>query len=86
MKTKEEILDQHLAKNKVMGSRKEDYIDDYGVHDVIGDAMDDYARQSIIDFLLWERQMQRDGFGPVILGRQPVDKVEIYFKEKATKP
>jgi hypothetical protein len=52
MRTKEEILDEHLVKNKIFSDRKADYIDDYGVHEVIEDAMDEYAKEIAIAFAI----------------------------------
>lgn len=54
MKTKEDILDEHLKRGKVM-YRKDEYIDDYGVHDFIYEALDEWAKQQILAFDIYKR-------------------------------
>lgn len=52
MKTKEDILDEHFERGKIM-QVKDEYIDDYGVHDFIYEAMTEYAQQQAIAFANW---------------------------------
>jgi len=49
--SKEEILERRLNEDNMCHG--EDYIDDYGVHDTIYDAMDEYAKQEAIEFFKW---------------------------------
>jgi hypothetical protein len=50
MRTKEEILDAWLDKDHMHHNRKADYIDDYGVHSIVEDAMEEYAKEVAIDY------------------------------------
>lgn len=57
------------------------YIDDYEVYENIEEAMDEYARQEIIAFETWRRQMERDG-DIRVYGKIPEVLYELYLKKK----
>ena len=58
MPTKEEILDSHLKEN--YADREKNYIDDYGVHEHIEDAMEEYAKQEALNILIFYKKMQSE--------------------------
>jgi len=52
--TKEEILDKHLnTDDAICCDREIDYIDDYGVYQLIESAMVEYAKQVAVNFAKW---------------------------------
>lgn len=57
MKTAQEILDEYFEKNRIMADREHDYIDDKGVHEVIEEAMQEYAKQVALAFYYSEESL-----------------------------
>lgn len=52
--TEQEILDKHLeTEDGICHSREFDYIDDYGIHKLIEEAMREFAKQEAIAFKEW---------------------------------